>query len=83
MPVEKKLTDTEALNILKEYFDGSSHTLLVEKYGVSKKTVYNIIYLKSYGEILIPFVKNKFNGSMVDYFLAVAQRRVQGLQKKL
>ena len=50
----RRLSDKDVLTIRERFIDGSTYRQLATEYGVSLKTIYNIIHLKTYTDIPLP-----------------------------
>jgi hypothetical protein len=75
--MEKVLNCQEAVSLLEDYFLGTTQSVLSDRYGISEKAVYNIIYLMTYKECTREYVA--IRGGTTTYLIDLAQRKQRGL----
>jgi hypothetical protein len=75
--MDKVLSCQEAVSLLEDYFLGTTQSTLSNRYGISEKAVYNILYLITYKECTREYVVAQ--GGTSAYLIELAQRKQRGL----
>jgi hypothetical protein len=75
--MDKVLSCQEAVSLLEDYFLGTTQSALSDRYGISEKAVYNILYLITYKECTREYVYT--HGGTSSYLIELAKRKQRGL----